>query len=612
MSILTMAALTSLAFVLVGVQGASGRAEDAFARDAGHVPSRIRNTFNGYLDATKAVHARCRDRQFTRRQFRDLYEYLVSDGLSFKAVQFDPLVTHDMRDAYEEEARSYYAEHHPHVDYRGFVGFEPGIDGLSPRSEAPFYYPIHYMEPIPGNEAAIDLDYYSHVSRRQTVDHILSTGTPGVTGRLLLVKTPNAVNRCTPDDSDAYGVVLMHPGVNLTSQYDVWPREFSSIVVCVPALLYGATADQRESSLVYLHDSTDKVDGDGKVKEPEFLGGMRVQTEHGGDSSDDELRSQTILEEVSMDDLLRTSRANRQLLASEEIEVANRRWTVTVVAIQGEYKPFVVFVILGGAVIVFAGVCIAVWVFTSTKRLKRYNQLKAEAEQEKARLILENARQATRAERELNGELYSVIRYEIFWAIFFRSQYANPSHPLQHATLRSIFLFTDFIAHEVRNPVAVAMAATSFVKTAIHKDPPLADDESKASVRDDMNVIENALKFVSDLLRNMLDMHRAADKQLKVNMSPTDVLHDVLEPVHAMLAQKREDRIKVEVDCPADLWVETDGLRLKQIMLNLGRNSSKFVNVGYIRLCAAEVDGEVILSVEDSGPVRSLFCCFFL
>jgi CheY-like chemotaxis protein len=46
----------------------------------------------------------------------------------------------------------------------------------------------------------------------------------------------------------------------------------------------------------------------------------------------------------------------------------------------------------------------------------------------------------------------------------------------------------------------------------------------------------------------------------------------------------------------------TDRLRLKQIILNLGRNSAKFVNKGYIKLGAAVVDGNVQLFVEDSGP----------
>jgi CheY-like chemotaxis protein len=42
-------------------------------------------------------------------------------------------------------------------------------------------------------------------------------------------------------------------------------------------------------------------------------------------------------------------------------------------------------------------------------------------------------------------------------------------------------------------------------------------------------------------------------------------------------------------------------LRLKQILLNLGRNATKFVEEGFIRFRAAVVNGSVQLYVEDSG-----------
>jgi signal transduction histidine kinase len=44
-----------------------------------------------------------------------------------------------------------------------------------------------------------------------------------------------------------------------------------------------------------------------------------------------------------------------------------------------------------------------------------------------------------------------------------------------------------------------------------------------------------------------------------------------------------------------------DRLRLKQVILNLGRNSTKFVESGFIRLKAEEVDGRIKIFVEDSG-----------
>jgi signal transduction histidine kinase len=105
---------------------------------------------------------------------------------------------------------------------------------------------------------------------------------------------------------------------------------------------------------------------------------------------------------------------------------------------------------------------------------------------------------------------------------------------------------------------------------------------------------------VNDLLRTMLDMHRAASKQLQVDMAPVDLLHDVLEPVGGMLYQ-RGSKVKLIVECPGNLIINTDSLRLKQVVLNLGRNSTKFIQEGFIRLKAEEVNGSVKIYVDDSG-----------
>ena len=156
-------------------------------------------------------------------------------------------------------------------------------------------------------------------------------------------------------------------------------------------------------------------------------------------------------------------------------------------------------------------------------------------------------------------------------------------------------------SHEVRNPVAAAMSACSFVKSAVRETNPMVTDESIQSVRDDVDVIDNALHFVNELLRSMLDMHRAANRDLMVNVERTDLLRDVLEPVAATLHHRRR-KVHISVECPENLYTLTDRLRLKQIVLNLSRNSCKFVEQGYIRLRAYVVDGLVELAVEDSGP----------
>jgi hypothetical protein len=69
-------------------------------------------------------------------------------------------------------------------------------------------------------------------------------------------------------DVESFGVVLMHPGVNVSIATDVRPQEFSAIVICKPALVRQATSSHGESSTIYIYHSTDD--------DPVFLEGVKV------------------------------------------------------------------------------------------------------------------------------------------------------------------------------------------------------------------------------------------------------------------------------------------------------------------------------------------------
>jgi signal transduction histidine kinase len=159
----------------------------------------------------------------------------------------------------------------------------------------------------------------------------------------------------------------------------------------------------------------------------------------------------------------------------------------------------------------------------------------------------------------------------------------------------------EFLAHEVRNPLSAAMSAHSFVVSAVNETVHISNEEYRKSVQEDAQIVVSSLHFIDEFLRSMLDIYRTAANKLEVKSAPTDLLKDVLEPVCNILYQ-RDGSVDVTVDCPENLIVTTDCLRLKQIMLNLGRNSTKFVQSGFIRFRVAVVDGLVELYVEDSGP----------
>lgn len=173
----------------------------------------------------------------------------------------------------------------------------------------------------------------------------------------------------------------------------------------------------------------------------------------------------------------------------------------------------------------------------------------------------------------------------------------------------------DYIAHEVRNPLAAAISACTFVSSSLSEKQPLTDEASRIAVCEDVAIIEVSLRYINDLLRSMLDLSRAASNQLVLEHAPVDILNDILNPVAAML-YSRDQLFEVLVECPSNLIVEADRLRLKQVVLNLGRNAVKFVIEGFVRLRAAVVDGSVHLYIEDSGPGiphekrKNLFCKF--
>ena len=137
--------------------------------------------------------------------------------------------------------------------------------------------------------------------------------------------------------------------------------------------------------------------------------------------------------------------------------------------------------------------------------------------------------------------------------------------------------FNQYLAHEVRNPLASALAALSFVSTKTTDPAVVPDDEHRALIKSDVAVVDSSLQFVNELLRNMLDLHRTnSGGGIKLNMAATDVMQDILEPVSTILFM-RGASVEIQTDCPPNLYILGDRMRLKQVLLNLAQNS-KFVH----------------------------------
>lgn len=120
------------------------------------------------------------------------------------------------------------------------------------------------------------------------------------------------------------------------------------------------------------------------------------------------------------------------------------------------------------------------------------------------------------------------------------------------------------------SPVAAAIAAHGFVVSSVNELQKIMaksdNSDILTSLKGDVKVIGSSLYFIDDFLRSILDIHASMAKKLEVQLAPTDLLTDVLEPVQSMLCQ-RDGRIDVSIHCPDDLVVMTDCLRLKQVSI---------------------------------------------
>jgi hypothetical protein len=278
------------------------------------------------------------------------------------------------------------------------------------------------MEPVIGNEPAIDLDYHCSGSRKRTVLFCMNEGKPALTDRLRLVQEKS---------ESAFGVVLMHPGFNETDTvaelraaeyeelqegYDgytdvnsldiaafrqVWPQDLASIVIRIPDLLRRAGKSRGEPSVVYLYD---KSDSSGSSL---FLGAAEIIPQVSG------LSEMKYLPEATHEEMLSNISKTQVLLHEEVVDAANKQWIVCVHSVEGTYQANILFVMLGGIIIFVASCALAVWMYSSQRRFDKYNKERSLADAERASLIIDNAQQATRAERELNDFIAQYVQVPV-------------------------------------------------------------------------------------------------------------------------------------------------------------------------------------------------------
>ena len=587
--ILLLGAAASAAFLCIGIISSMQEDKEQFEHEAEELAHSIKAAMQEYDLFGLWVHQACFRRAqrnpaipittdlaghlglCTRQEFADLYVHLNSrgaNGLKFQSVQFMPQIYHYERQALEQEAAAYYAKHYPDYEYLGIT--DPQFNAttnqlmLLPRSNATVYWPVHYVEPLESNEAAVDLYGYAIASRAISLDKAVHSFAPTLSSGVRLVQET---------DPHARGLILRHPGVNASSVAPTTqPRAVSQIVLRVPDLLMRATSGIVVDKAVYLYDSTvdedDEAAAAAATAEPSFLGAVRIRVV----GHETHL---TFLPEIALSQVPHPKGSH---LFRQEIHVADRTWIVASISNDQE-RSGILYVVLGAAFIFFASVLLAIWFHSHMGRVAKWNALRAAAEEEKAK----SAQRQVKRERQMNEFLSHEVSgsgKSVDILIHAHNPQARKNIVDSPCSLSIYLCIYLSIAMKVRNPLSSAISALSFVSSTMN-DPnecQIPNPETRNTLQYDLRVMDASLQFINELLRNVLDVFRSASNQMKIELNPTDIRQDILEPVASILFLRgASSSAEVKVECPDDLVCQADRMRLKQIILNLVRFGSACV-----------------------------------
>jgi PAS domain S-box-containing protein len=165
--------------------------------------------------------------------------------------------------------------------------------------------------------------------------------------------------------------------------------------------------------------------------------------------------------------------------------------------------------------------------------------------------------------------------------------------------LKSQFLAN--MSHELRTPLNSIIGFSRVIIKGI--DGPVTELQQQ-----DLTAIYNSGQHLLALINDILDLAKIEAGKMElafdeVNMS--DVINSVLATVTGLIKDKPVTITKnIAADMPT---VRADAIRIRQVLINLFSNASKFTDEGTITVAASVRDGEnsrpeIIVSVTDTGP----------
>lgn len=162
---------------------------------------------------------------------------------------------------------------------------------------------------------------------------------------------------------------------------------------------------------------------------------------------------------------------------------------------------------------------------------------------------------------------------------------------------------SDFVAmtsHEIRTPLNAIIGIV---------DALLRESTEAAAASTRLRLVKSSAHRLLGVVNDLLDLSKVEAGKLDLHIASVGI-GGLCAEVHALFAERAGAQgvsLEVRVAPEAEAWVQADGPRLQQVLINLVGNALKFTKEGSVVLaveCAAKTETTLALrfSVQDTGP----------
>ncbi|MBE7506071.1 MAG: response regulator [Planctomycetia bacterium] len=197
------------------------------------------------------------------------------------------------------------------------------------------------------------------------------------------------------------------------------------------------------------------------------------------------------------------------------------------------------------------------------------------------------------------------------WASRGRDDASSSSENQVAATPESSHMALEALAswaHEIRNPLSALIGHAELLHDTTSLTAIPATSSDSAARETALTNIRTCSRHILGLINDTLDMARLVRGRIPIDITPCSPHRVMMEVRQIVSARALANNLELTVACegPIPEAVNTDAVRLRQILLNLVSNAIKFTHTGFVRIVARVVHATptplLEFQVIDSGP----------